>query len=626
MSMQLPHVAAPMIFVTGASRSGTTLMSQVLGRHSEVRSLREMHFFGSKWNIHGESSVLSAREVPMAVAEMLATQHGDRRDRQAAELRDAQRAVIETLPQGACSAELFAATVTTLAQRAGRRIPCEQTPRNIYYARSLLAQFPAARFVHLLRDPRGVMASQKYRWRKRALLASPSNMSRLHQARLWLNHHPYLFARLWNTATADAWALRAHPRFRLVKFEQLIADPERTIRDLCAFLEIDFEPEMLDVEHTNSSHVASTGLRSGFGTTSIDTWRSVLTREDLGVIAERCGKLMTKVGYEPEPTRLTRRSRAALALGYAGHLAGAVVLNPQRVLIQFRAVRSASDHDPREEPDDPHEGSARIDCPSAAFGKATPVPAWPEVFGLTFMDTPLEVAADQLIAWARTTCRIRVAFINAHSLNVSVDDQTLRHALLEADILFADGAGMLLASLMQGRRLRYNVNGTDLFPHLASRAAAAGVSIALLGGAPGVADRCVESLRRTHPQLRIAYSHDGYFDGAADAAIVDEINASGASILLVALGVPLQEQWIREHDDRLRTPVVIGVGALFDFVSGSVPRAPSTLRALKCEWLYRLAIEPRRLFRRYLFGNPVFVARALRYSVTGRLWTGSTGK
>lgn len=625
MNSSLPIVAAPMIFVTGASRSGTTLMSQVLGRHSEVKSLRELHFFGGRWSPNGDSTVLSASEVPVAVADLLASQGIVRQGRRESGEPDPARAIVDALPRGAPSAQVFAATVTALAARAGKQIPCEQTPRNIYYASSLLSQFPAARFVHLLRDPRAVMASQKLRWRKRALLAAPTNMSRVHQARLWFNHHPYLFARLWNTATSDAWQLRTHPRLRLVKFEQLVSAPESTVRELCAFLQIDFEPQMLDVEHTNSSHVASTGLQAGFRATSIDAWQSALTREDLGVIAERCGKLMRKVGYAPEKTRLTHWAKGALALSYAGHLAGALALNPQRVLIQSRAVRRVADRDlqPAADPDpDPEQASGD---PHAACG-AKPTPCWPRVFGLTFMDTSLELAADQLVCWARSACRIRVAFINAHSLNVSVDDPGLRHALLDADILFADGAGMLLASLMQGRRLRYNVNGTDLFPHLADRAATAGVSIALLGGAPGVADRAVQSLHRTNPDLHVAYSHDGYFDGSADAAIVDAINASGATILLVAMGVPLQEQWIREHDAQLETPVVIGVGALFDFVSGGVPRAPSLLRRLKCEWLYRLAIEPRRLFRRYILGNPVFVMRALRYSVTGRLWSESTQK
>ncbi len=93
------------------------------------------------------------------------------------------------------------------------------------------------------------------------------------------------------------------------------------------------------------------------------------------------------------------------------------------------------------------------------------------------------------------------------------------------------------------------------------------------------------------------------------------MNASGAGILLVALGVPRQELWIEQHAGELRTPVVVGVGGLFDFVSGRVRRAPRPLRALRLEWLFRLVREPRRLFGRYVLGNPLFLMRALRYAL-----------
>src|SRR5690606_35527300 len=142
----------------------------------------------------------------------------------------------------------------------------------------------------------------------------------------------------------------------------------------------------------------------------------------------------------------------------------------------------------------------------------------------------------------------------------------------------------------------YNVNGTDLFPHLCAEAAAAGVPIALLGAAPGVVDGCVRALAERYPALRVAWAHHGFVVPADTGRIVEEINASGARVLLVAMGVPRQELWIADHAAALQVPVVLGVGGLFDFVSGRVPRAPLALRRLRLEWLFRLAVEPRRLF------------------------------
>jgi N-acetylglucosaminyldiphosphoundecaprenol N-acetyl-beta-D-mannosaminyltransferase len=213
-----------------------------------------------------------------------------------------------------------------------------------------------------------------------------------------------------------------------------------------------------------------------------------------------------------------------------------------------------------------------------------------------------------------------VAFVNAHCLNQSVTEPALLQALRSADILFADGIGMQLASRLHRHRLVNNVNGTDLFPHICERAAAAGVVIGLLGGEPGVGKRCVEVLQLRNPALRIGYVRNGFIEPGTDEAVIAAINASGVQILFVAMGVPRQECWVREHRVRLEVPVLISVGGLLDFVSGRVPRAPLILRNLRSEWLFRLCIEPRRLFRRYVLGNPIFLVRAVRFAVTRRLW------
>ena len=104
---------------------------------------------------------------------------------------------------------------------------------------------------------------------------------------------------------------------------------------------------------------------------------------------------------------------------------------------------------------------------------------------------------------------------------------------------------------------------------------------------------------------------DGYLSSDAEDVKLAELNTSGARLLLVAKGVPAQERWIAAHAARLTVPVILGVGALFDFYSGTVPRAPPLVRKLRMEWAYRLLQEPRRLFRRYVLGNPEFIARAL---------------
>jgi len=133
----------------------------------------------------------------------------------------------------------------------------------------------------------------------------------------------------------------------------------------------------------------------------------------------------------------------------------------------------------------------------------------------------------------------------------------------------------------------------------------------MLGAAPGVAAKCAEAMCRKYPGLRVAWVQHGYLAPEEEASQIEELNRSGAKLLLVAKGVPGQELWIARNAGRLAAPVLLGVGALFDFYSGTIRRAPALLRALHVEWLYRLALEPRRMFSRYVLGNPVFMARAL---------------
>ena len=214
--------------------------------------------------------------------------------------------------------------------------------------------------------------------------------------------------------------------------------------------------------------------------------------------------------------------------------------------------------------------------------------------------------------------RLQVYFVNAHCVNVAARDPAYSTLLAEAPFLFADGAGMALAARIAGIRLANNVNGTDLFPEICKAAAAVSMPIALLGARSGVARACGERMERMIPGLRVAWSEHGYLSSADEQAQLDELNASGAKILFVGKGVPLQEQWIAKKSARLAPVIVLGVGALFDFCSGEVRRAPRFVRKMRMEWVYRLLREPRRLSGRYLLGNPAFIARALAWRMSRR--------
>ena len=261
---------------------------------------------------------------------------------------------------------------------------------------------------------------------------------------------------------------------------------------------------------------------------------------------------------------------------------------------------------------EPSGAAGLVNLQNRAAAPKTPADAeLREIMGLRYWDIDLAHAAHFLIAKAVAGERLQVIFINAHCVNVAARDSNYAQLLGNSPFLFADGAGMALAARISGIRLNHNINGTDLFPPLCAAAAAASVPVAFLGARRGVAAACAARMEQIHPGLRVVWVADGYLTVEEEEIRIRELNESGAKLLFVAKGVPAQEHWIAAHAGRLAAPVVLGVGALFDFYSGTIPRAPAWMRELRMEWLYRLLREPRRMFGRYVLGNPEFVARAL---------------
>ena len=613
-----------MVFITGASRSGTTLLSFVLRRHAEVCGLRELHYFGQAWDPRDAGRRFTRAEATEAVAQIYARQErGVLMHKVEERHRAAATGLVDALGDAAADpARLFAEAVQGIAQAAGRSIPCEQTPRYIFYARALLGLYPRAHVVHLVRDPRAVMASQKKRWRRRKLAANGDAQPRYESVREWVNYHPYTVGRLWAHATRAALELAEHPRVTIVRYEDLVQHPEQTVRNLCARLGLDFDPSMLDVSQVNSSHnSAAGGAHKGMRVDAIDRWREELSRAEVAIAEQISGPLLRQFGYRPaaEPRRL-RLDQLRFDFTYAVHLAAVLLVNPRRAAIQAKALSRAGSGEAlfrRIRRPDRSRGPVDADAIDGNKAGAADLDDGPtggvlrEFMGLRFWDVPLPQAARYVVDRAGQGERTQVFFVNAHCINQAASHPGYAGLLADAPFLFADGVGMAIAARLFGTRLEHNVNGTDLFPLICEAAAAAALPVAFLGARPGVARTCADRMQARYPGLQVVWTDHGYLEPEQEQKRLDDLNASGARILFVAKGVPAQECWIADHVDRLEVPVVLGVGALFDFYSGNVKRAPRLIRDLRSEWLYRLLLEPRRLSKRYLLGNPTFLARTL---------------
>jgi N-acetylglucosaminyldiphosphoundecaprenol N-acetyl-beta-D-mannosaminyltransferase len=212
----------------------------------------------------------------------------------------------------------------------------------------------------------------------------------------------------------------------------------------------------------------------------------------------------------------------------------------------------------------------------------------------------------------RPPAPVRVAYLNAHTSNLAARLPALRTILGRCDLVYADGQAVVWGARLLGLRAPERVNAGDFIVRFFRECAARGIRLYLVGGAPGLAARAGEAWQRLVPGLRIAGTRDGYFAADEAEAVARAIRDSGAEVVLVGMGSPRQEEWMDRCGGETGARVVWSVGALFEYFAGERRRAPQWMRRCGLEWLFRLALEPGRLWRRYLVGNVRFCLRVAR--------------
>jgi N-acetylglucosaminyldiphosphoundecaprenol N-acetyl-beta-D-mannosaminyltransferase len=229
------------------------------------------------------------------------------------------------------------------------------------------------------------------------------------------------------------------------------------------------------------------------------------------------------------------------------------------------------------------------------------------ILGVDVAAVTVDGFIDLMIEAARERRRWRVGYVNAANYNLAARDSRYAEALRSFDLVYADGQAVVWAARYLGRPIPERVNAGDFFVRFCRRCARAGISLYLLGSRPGVAERAAECFRSNAPGLRILGFQHGHFDPAQSGPVVEAINAADPDILVIGMGSPRQELWAAENFERLHVGVAWTVGALFEYFGGERRRAPLWMRKAGLEWLFRLALEPRRLWRRYLVGNWQFL-------------------
>lgn len=218
---------------------------------------------------------------------------------------------------------------------------------------------------------------------------------------------------------------------------------------------------------------------------------------------------------------------------------------------------------------------------------------------------------ERLVQESRTPGQSMVHYLNIHVANTAFSNPRLKQILQQSDLVYCDGAGIVLGSKMLGSPLPTRLTAADWFLEMLGYFAQKQCKVYLLGGDPGVPEQALQEIIEKVPNHTVVGAHHGYILSSQELQqqVFDEINALKPDILVVGFGTPLQEYWMDAHRHKINVPVIYAIGAVMDFVSQKVSRCPQWMGDAGFEWLYRLYTEPGRLGGRYVVGNPWFLTR-----------------
>ena len=232
------------------------------------------------------------------------------------------------------------------------------------------------------------------------------------------------------------------------------------------------------------------------------------------------------------------------------------------------------------------------------------------ILGVPVSVIDMATALETIDQWIQARRPQYICLRDVHGVMACQDDPALLEIHRRAGLVAPDGMPLVWLGRLMGYRAIRRVSGPDLMPALCKRSLEKGYRHFFYGGGPGIPERLAEKLQARFPGLKVVGVHSPPFRAlteAEDAAVVQEINDSGADIVWVGLSTPKQERWMADHLGRLDASIMLGVGAAFDIHAGEIKRAPAWMQKSGLEWFFRLLSEPRRLWRRYVVLAPKFL-------------------
>ena len=290
------------IFIVGSSRSGTTMMGRILGNHSSIFTFNELHFFGTKWT-NKSNRYFNNKEQIQLLSNLLCIE--EKGIFYQSEI-NAFKKKAKNLLKGKkfdCPLTIYKFFLDTISKENLASISCEQTPKNIYYLNEILEFFPNAKVINMVRDQRGVLFSQKYKWKRKFLGVSDIPFSEA--IRSYINYHPILTAKVWNSSMKHTLRYTKNNRVKIVNYEKLLNNPDSVVKDICVFLGIDFFDDMLKVPMIGSSTEKDNKEVLSIDSSKIAKWKDGgLNSAEIYLSQLISKKMMAKFAYDSNQFKL----------------------------------------------------------------------------------------------------------------------------------------------------------------------------------------------------------------------------------------------------------------------------------------------------------------------------------
>jgi hypothetical protein len=289
------------VFVVGNSRSGTSMMGNILARNNFICYFPELHFFEQLWSPGDDKKFLSEkRALHLATRLLSIEQDGYLTQKNHDRYIDEARTLIKDLKQRKnkiITKDVYRDFLIFFTKKSKKIIPCEKTPKNVFYINEIIEFYPKAKIINMIRDPRDVLQSQKRRWKRRYLGAKETPLRET--IRAWLNYHPITQSKLWNASINAAEKFKENPKVIFVMFEKLLEKPEKKIEEICEFIGIQFDKDMLNIPQKDSSLEPDNLEKKGIKKERTGQWqKGGLNSTEIYFVQKITRKYMDKYGYK----------------------------------------------------------------------------------------------------------------------------------------------------------------------------------------------------------------------------------------------------------------------------------------------------------------------------------------